>query len=37
MKYKRWEVAAARPELRRELEETGIPSLLAAVLSARGV
>ena len=37
MKYKRWEVAAARPELREELEQSGIPSLLAAVLSARGV
>ena len=37
MKYKHWNVAPPCPEVRAELEGMGLPSLLAAVLAARGV
>ena len=37
MKYKHWKVAPPCPEARAALEEAGVPPLLAAVLSARGV
>ena len=37
MRYERWAVAAPCPETRAELEAAGIPPLLAAVLSARGI
>ena len=37
MKYKEWKVAPPCPEAQVRLEEGGLPSLLAAVLAARGV
>ena len=37
MRYRQWETATPCPEIRTELEQGGIPSLLAAVLAARGV
>ena len=37
MKYKEWKVAPPCPEAQARLEESGLPPLLAAVLSARGV
>ena len=37
MKYKHWKVAPPCLEARAALEEAGVPPLLAAVLSARGV
>ena len=37
MKYKEWKVAPPCPEAQARLEESGLPCLLAAVLSARGV
>ena len=37
MRYKQWKIAHPSPEGRAQLERAGIPSLLACVLSARGV
>ena len=37
MRYKQWKIAYPSPEGRAQLERAGIPSLLACVLSARGV
>ena len=37
MKYACWRLAPPCPEGRRALEEAGLPSLLAGVLSARGI
>ncbi len=37
MRYKQWKIAHPSPERRAQLERAGIPSLLACVLSARGV
>ena len=37
MRYKQWKIAHPSPEGRAQLERAGIPSLLAYVLSARGV
>ena len=37
MRYQEWRVAAPSRTAREKLERTGIPSLLAAVLSARGI
>ena len=37
MKYSKWRVAAPCPEGRQALEDAGLPPLLAAVLSARGI
>ena len=37
MRYKQWKIAHPAPEGRGRLEAAGVPSLLAAVLSARGV
>ena len=37
MKYRQWKVAPPCPEGQRELEEAGLPPLLAALLSSRGV
>ena len=37
MRYKQWKIAHSSPEGRAQLERAGIPSLLACVLSARGV
>ena len=37
MRYKQWKIAHTSPEGRAQLERAGIPSLLACVLSARGV
>ena len=37
MRYKQWKIANPSPEGRAQLERAGIPSLLACVLSARGV
>ena len=37
MRYQEWRVAAPSRAAREELERAGIPSLLAAVLSARGI
>lgn len=37
MRYQEWRLAPPCPEGRAELEAGGVPSLLAAVLSARGV
>ena len=37
MKYKQWQVAAPCPEGQRELEQAGLPPLLAGLLAARGV
>lgn len=37
MRYKQWKIAHPSPEGRVQLERAGIPSLLACVLSARGV
>ena len=37
MRYKQWKIAHPSPEGRAQLELAGIPSLLACVLSARGV
>ena len=37
MKYERWRLAPPCPEGRRALEEAGLPSLLAGVLSSRGI
>ena len=37
MRYKQWKIAHPSPEGRAQLERVGIPSLLACVLSARGV
>ena len=37
MRYKQWKIAHPSPEGRAQLEQAGIPSLLACVLSARGV
>jgi len=37
VKYKQWKVASPCPEGRAALEEAGVPALLAAILSARGI
>ena len=37
MKYKQWQVTAPCPEGQRELEQAGLPPLLAGLLAARGV
>ena len=37
MRYKHWKIAHPCPEGRARLERAGVPSLLAAILSARGV
>lgn len=37
MRYKQWKITHPSPEGRAQLERAGIPSLLACVLSARGV
>ena len=37
MRYKEWKIAHPCPEGREKLERAGVPSLLAAILSARGV
>ena len=37
MRYKQWKIAHPSPEGRAQLERAGIPSLLACLLSARGV
>ena len=37
MRYKQWKIAHPSPAGRAQLERAGIPSLLACVLSARGV
>ena len=37
MRFQYWKIARPSPEGRAELERAGVPSLLAAVLSARGV
>ena len=37
MKYKQWVVAPSRPEDRAALERSGLPSVLSAILSARGI
>ena len=37
MRYKEWKIAHPCPEGREKLECAGVPSLLAAILSARGV
>ena len=37
MKYKQWNVAPCRPEHRTALEGAGLPSILSAILAARGV
>ena len=37
MGYKEWKIAHPCPEGREKLERAGVPSLLAAILSARGV
>lgn len=37
MKYKQWQVAAPHCEDQAVLESTGIPSLLAGILAARGI
>ena len=37
MKYKQWQVAAPCPEGQWELEQAGLPPLLAGLLAARGV
>ncbi len=37
MRYQKWNIAPPCPDGRRSLEDAGVPSLLAAVLSARGV
>ena len=37
MKYKQWSVASCPPKHRAELERAGLPSLLCAVLAARGI
>ena len=37
LRYKQWKIAHPCPEGRTRLEHSGVPSLLAAVLSARGV
>ena len=36
MKYRQWKVAPPCPEGQWELEEAGLPPLLAALLSSRG-
>ena len=35
MKYKQWQLASPRPQAQRALEEAGIPTLLAGLLTAR--
>lgn len=37
MKYKQWNVASPCPQVQTELEQAGIPSLLAGLLASRGV
>ena len=37
MRYQEWRVAAPSRAAREELEQAGVPPLLAAVLSARGI
>ena len=37
MKYKQWQVVAPHCEDHAVLESTGIPSLLAGILAARGI
>ena len=37
MKYKEWKMPSGSPKARQALEAAGIPSLLAAILSARGI
>ena len=37
MRYKQWKIAHPCPEGRAQLERAGVPSLLAGVLSARGI
>ena len=37
MRYKQWKIANPSPDGRARLEQAGISSLLACVLSARGV
>ena len=37
MKYKHWQVAAPSPQGQSALEAAGFPSLLAAILSSRGI
>ena len=37
MKYKEWKMPSGSPKARQALEAAGVPSLLAAILSARGI
>ena len=37
MKYKEWKMPSGSPKARQALEAAGIPSLLAVILSARGI
>jgi len=37
LKYERWTIARAEPAAQKELEESGLTSLAAAVLAARGI